>query len=116
MDGISLYLEDGVRERHFTWDLAFASDEVTAGIEKICRNEGYPYKKEEDNGETVFHVTFPDGSATLRLRPQDPQSPAFNPIVKFQRTTLTVSLSEVGSQTVETFHRQLTLAFLRAGG
>jgi hypothetical protein len=116
VDSFSLYLEGSVRERNFTWDLAFAGDEVIAGIEKMCRNEAYPYSKEETNGETVFQVTLLDGSATLRLRPQDPRHPAFNPILKFQRTTLTVSLSEVDQQTVETVHRQLTLTFLRAGG
>jgi hypothetical protein len=105
-----------VRERNFTWDLAFASNEVVEGIEKMCRNEAYPHRKEETDSETLFYVMLPGGDATLRVSPQDPRHPAFNPILKFQRTTLTVSLSEVGPQTVETFHRQLTLTFLRAGG
>jgi hypothetical protein len=116
VEGASLYTEGYVRERNFTWDLAFACEEVIAGIARTCENEGYPYRKEDTSGETVFHVTFPDGSATLRLRPQDPRNPAFNHVLKFQRTTMAVSLSEAGPQTVETFHRQLTLAFLRAGG
>jgi len=105
-----------VRERDFTWDLAFASAEVIEGIEKMCKAGAYSYRKEEATGETCFSLTLPDGSATLRIRPQDPRYPAFNPILKFQRTTLAVSLAGVGEKTVETFHRQLTLAFLRAGG
>ena len=63
MDGLSLYLEDSVRERNFEWDLASASDEVIEGLEKMCSKEAYSYTKEETNSETLFHVTLPDGSA-----------------------------------------------------
>lgn len=105
-----------MRERNFEWNLAFASDEVVEGIEKMCNTESYPYIKKETAGETLFHVTLPDGSASLRIRPQDAQQAPFNPILKFQRTLLAVSMSEVGPQTVETLHWKLMLTFLRAGG
>jgi len=108
--------EDGVRERNFAWDLAFASDEVIEGIARMCGKEAYPYTQEETNGETLFHVTLADGSATLRVRPQEAHHVPFNPILKFQRTFLTVSMPEAGPQTIETFCRKLTLTFLRAGG
>jgi len=116
LDSLSLYLEDSVRERNFEWNLAFASDEVIEGLEKMCSKEAYPYTKEETNGETLFHVTLPDGNVTLYVRPQAAQHPPFNPILKFQRTILLVSMPEAGPLTVETFHRKLTLTFLRAGG
>jgi hypothetical protein len=109
-------MEDGVREWNFEWDLAFASDEVIEGLAKMCSKEAYPYTKEETNSETLFHVTLPDGNAILRVRPQASQPAPFNPILKFQRTILTVSLPEAGLQSVETFHWKLTLAFLRAWG
>lgn len=105
-----------MRERNFEWNLAFASDEVVEGIEKMCRTEGYPYTKGQTSSETLFDITFSDGHATLRIRPQDALQAPFNPILKFQRTFLAVSMSEVGAQTVETLHWKLTLAFLRAGG
>ena len=105
-----------MRERNFEWDLAFASEEVIEGLENMCRKEAYPYTKEKTTSETLFHLTLSDGNALLRVRPQDSQQLPFNPMLKFQRTILTVSLHEVGPQTIETFHRQLTLAFLRAGG
>jgi len=105
-----------VRERHFAWDLAFASDEVIEGVEKMCRKEAYPYTKEKTNSETLFHVTLPDGNVTLRVCPQAAHHPPFNPILKFQRTILNVAMPEAEPQTVETFHRKLTLTFLRAGG
>ena len=108
--------KENVRERNFEWDLAFASDEVIEGIAKMCGKEAYPYTQEETNGETLFHVTLADGSATLRVRPQDAHHVAFNSILKFQRTFLAVSMPEVGPQTVETFHRKLILTFLRVGG
>ena len=105
-----------MRERNFAWNLAFAGDEVIEGIEKMCRTESYPYTKEEAQEETHFCVTLPDGTALLRVRPLAPHQAPFNPILKFQRTLLTVSMSEVAQHTVDTLHWKLTLAFLRAGG
>jgi len=105
-----------MRERNFEWNLAFASDEVVEGVEKICRTEGYSYTKEQTESDTLFDIKLPDGNAVLRIRPQDAQQAPFNPILKFRRTLLAVSMSGVGTRTVETLHRQLTLAFLRAGG
>ena len=92
VDGLSLYLEDSVRERNFEWNLAFASDEVIEGLEKMCGKEAYPYTKEETEGETRFHVTLPDGNVTLCVRSQAAQYPPFNAIFKFQRTMLLVSV------------------------
>ncbi len=105
-----------MRERNFEWNLAFASDEVIEGVEKMCRTEGYSFTKGQTESETLFDITLPDGNAIFRIRPQDAQQVPFNPILKFQRTFLAVSMSEVGTQTVETLHWKLTLAFLRAGG
>ena len=105
-----------MRERNFEWNLAFASDEVAEGIEKMCRTEGYPCTKEQTGSETIFDITLSDGNAILRIRPQDALQTPFNPTLKFQRAILQVSMSEVGAQTVETLHLKLTLAFLRSGG
>ena len=110
------FSEDSVSERNFDWNLAFASDEVVEGVEKICHMEGYSYTKEQTGSETLFDIILPDGNAILRIRSQDAQQAPFNPMLKFQRTFLAVSMPEVGAQTVETLHRKLTLAFLRAGG
>jgi len=105
-----------VRERNFEWNLAFATDEVIEGIEKMCANEAYPYTKEEAEGEIRYRLTLPDGIVTLCVCPNGAQIAPFNAILKFQRTMLNVSMPEVELQTVETLHRKLMLAFLRAGG
>jgi hypothetical protein len=116
VDGFSVYLEDKVRERNFEWNLAFATDEVIEGIEKMCANEAYPYTKEKQAELTRYHLTLPDGTVTLSVHPNGAQIAPFNAILKFQRTMLKVSMPDVAPQTVETLHRKLTLAFLRAGG
>jgi len=105
-----------VRARNFAWNLAFSTDEVLEGVEKMCANEAYPYTKEEAEGEIRYHLTLPDGIVTLSIHPNGAQVAPFNAILKFQRTMLNVSMPEVIPQTVETLRRKLTLAFLRAGG
>ncbi len=105
-----------MRERNFEWNLAFATAEVIEGIEKMCANEAYLYSKEERDSATHYCLTLPDGIVTLSVHPNGAQIAPFNAILKFHRTMLNVSMPEVAPQTVETLHRKLMLAFLRAGG
>ena len=98
------------------WNLAFARDEVVAGLEKLLAQLGYAYTRGGTEGETRFRATLSHGVLDVVVRPLAPQRSPFNLQVVLRRTLLTATCTGLSAQEEERFRHGLTLTFLRVGG
>lgn len=103
-------------EKTIEWNLAFAADEVAAGVEKLLSKLGYAFSQARKVEEIDFHATPPQGTLSLLVRPLSRQRSPFNIYATLHRTLLIVTYSEFSPQMEELLQRTLTLTFLRVGG
>jgi hypothetical protein len=105
-----------VTEKIIEWNLAFAADEVVAGVEKLLAKIGYAFFRTERAEETYFQAKPPQGTLSCLVRPLASHRSPFNLQVTLHRTLLIVTYSEFSPQMEEILQRSMTLAFLRVGG
>jgi len=105
-----------VTEKTIEWNLAFALDEVVAGVEKLLEKMGYAFSRMEKGEATHYLATPPQGSLTFLARPLASHSSPFNLQVTLHRTLLVTTYAGFTSQMEESLQKNLTLAFLRVGG
>ena len=103
-------------EKTVEWNLAFARDEVVAGVEKLFTQAGYVYTRTDTDAETRFQVRLSQASLAMTVRPLSSQRSPFNLPVVLHRTLLTVTYTGLSAQEEESLRHRLTLAFLRVGG
>lgn len=103
-------------EKTIEWNLAFAADEVVAGVEKMLAKLGYAFSRTEKAEETCFSAKPPQGTLVFLVRPLASHRSPFNIQVTLHRTLLITTYSEFSPSMEETLQRSLTLAFLRVGG
>lgn len=103
-------------EKTIEWNLAFAADEVVAGVERLLSKLGYAFCQTRKVEEIDFHATPPQGTLSLLVRPLTGHRSPFNIYTTLQRTLLIVTYSEFSPQMEELLQRALTLTFLRVGG
>jgi hypothetical protein len=97
----------------FELDMAFASDEVVAGLQQLCDRLGLDWACEQGAGAAHFRLTLPGGAqALLSVRPLPPERMTY---VGFFPRTLLEARADDGSD-LEGFRRQILLAFLRVTG
>ncbi len=61
------------------WNLAFARDEVVAGLEKLLAQAGYVYTRTDADAETRFQAARSQGSLVMVVRPLPVQPPGRSP-------------------------------------
>ena len=103
-------------EKTIEWNLAFAADEVVAGVEKLLSKMGYAFSHTQTAEETYFHTTPPQGALSFLVRPLASHRSPFNIQVTLHRTLLIATYSDFSSHMEEVLQRSMTLAFLRVGG
>jgi hypothetical protein len=103
-------------ERTIEWNIAFARDEVVAGLEKLLSQAGYVYTRIDTEAETHFQTTLFQGALDMVVRPLSAHRGPFNLPITLHRALLTVTYSGLSAQEEETWRHRLTLAFLRVGG
>ncbi len=116
MDHLSLYLGRDVTEKTIEWNLAFAVDEVVAGVEKLCTKLGYSFSCMRTEEAAIFRATPPQGALTCTIRPLASHHSPFNIQVTLSRTLLLLSYVGLSPHQEEALKQQLTLTFLRVGG
>ena len=103
-------------EKTIEWNLAFAADEVVAGVEKMLAKLGYSFSRVEKEEETHFHVTPSQGALSFLARPLASHRSPFNMQVTLQRTLLITTYAGFSQDMEAALQKNLTLAFLRVGG
>jgi hypothetical protein len=103
-------------EKTIEWNLAFARDEVVAGLEKLLTRAGCTYTRTETDAETHFQATLCGGSLQAVVRPLASHHGPFNLQVVLHRTLLVITYTGLTTQEEEALRRSLTLTFLRVGG
>lgn len=103
-------------EQTIEWNLAFAVDEVLAGVEKLLTKLGYASVRTQGADETSVRAQPPQGALLFSIRPLTSYRSPFNIQVTLHRTLLVVTFSEFSAAMEEALRRNLTLAFLRVGG
>ena len=103
-------------EKTVEWNLAFAKDEVSIGVEKLLVKMGWLFSREEKADETHFHTTPPQGTLSFLVRPLASHRSPFNIQVTLHRTLLITTYAGFSPQMEGSLQRNLTLAFLRVGG
>jgi len=116
VDHFSLCLGRDVTEKTIEWNLAFAVDEVMAGVEKLFTKLGYSFSCMRTEEEAIFRATPPQGVLTCTVRPLASHRSPFNIQATLHRTLLALSYIGLSAQQENALKQQLTLTFLRVGG
>ena len=116
VDGVPLCAGVGVSTKTLEWNLAFARDEVVAGLEKLLAHLGYAYTRGGTEDEIRFRATLSHGVLDVVVQPLASHRSPFNLQVVLQRTLLTATCTGLSTQEEERFRHGLTLTFLRVGG
>jgi hypothetical protein len=103
-------------ESKLEWNLAFAQDEVIAGLEKLLTQAGHSYTRTDTEGETRFQATLPQGVLHITVQPLSAHRSPFNLPVVLHRTLLIATGIGLSPEEEKAFRHALTLAFLRVGG
>lgn len=103
-------------ESTIEWNLAFAREEVVAGLEKLLAQAGYVYTRTDADVETRFQAARSQGSLAIVVRPLLSRSSPFNLQVVLHRTLLVATCTGLSAEEEEAFRYRLTLTFLRVGG
>ena len=103
-------------ENTIEWNLAFAADEVRAGVEKLLAKLNYPVTLSESAEELVIHASPPVGTLSFVVRPLAAHKSPFNLQATLHRTLLIVTYAEFSAPAEAALRQGLTLAFLRVGG
>jgi hypothetical protein len=98
------------------WNLAFAADEVTAGVEKLLAKLNMTFSRADSDEDTVFHAHPAAGTLTFTVHPLAAHKSPFNIQVTLHRTLLTVAFAGFSAEAEAALQKGLTLAFLRVGG
>jgi hypothetical protein len=98
------------------WNLAFAKDEVVAGVEKLLAKLAYDFSRTESPEEQVFQAVPPQGALTFSIRPLTAYKSPFNIQVTLHRTLLVVTFTGFSPSMEEALRQGLMLTFLRVGG
>jgi hypothetical protein len=105
-----------VTENTIEWNLAFAVDEVVAGVEKLLAKLDLTFARTEAGEEIVFHANPTVGSLSCTVRPLAAQKSPFNIQVTLHRTLLVITYAGFSPQAESALRQGLTLTFLRVGG
>ena len=103
-------------ENTIEWNLAFAADEVKAGVEKLLAKLNYHTALSESAEEFVIQAFPPVGTLSFAVRPLAAHKSPFNLQATLHRTLLVVTYAGFSSQAEAALRQGLTLAFLRVGG
>jgi hypothetical protein len=103
-------------ESKLEWNLAFAQEEVIAGLEKLLTRAGHSYTRTDTEGETRFQATLPQGVLHIIVQPLSSHRSPFNLPVVLHRTLLIATGIGLSPEEEKAFRHALTLAFLRVGG
>lgn len=103
-------------ENTIEWNLAFAADEVQAGVEKLLAKLNYPVAFSESAEGLVIHAFPPAGTLSFVVRPLAAHKSPFNIQATLHRTLLVVTYAGFSARAEAALRQGLTLAFLRVGG
>ncbi len=103
-------------EQTIEWNLAFAVDEVAAGVEKLLAKLNMTFARVEAGEEVRFRAHPEAGSLTFTVRPLAAHKSPFNIQITLHRTLLVVVYAGFSPQAESALRQGLTLTFLRVGG